>query len=179
MWWFKSKNKARDMVREHLERGLEFAADAHLEEAENEFTASLEIAPDFKPTRLAFGAFLREHGRYDEALVHYHHLMKVDAEDPVPFFEMGETYLLAGRRDWAVAQYRQALLRDADHPRAQARLNEAAAEQIDFAVGEEGSLRERQVLALAQFKQAKAQIKRQRSLGYRLRHLLSRTAPRD
>ncbi|MNX98631.1 Beta-barrel assembly-enhancing protease [compost metagenome] len=178
MWWFKSKSKTRDMVREHLERGLEFAADGHLEEAENEFSASLEIVPDFKPTRLAFGAFLREHGRYDEALVHYHHLMKVDAEDPDPFFEMGETYMLAGRRDWAVAQYRQALLRDPDYPRAQARLNEAATERIDFSAGEDGSLRERQVLALAQFKQAKAQIKRQQSLGYRLRHLLTRRSTR-
>lgn len=177
MRWFKSKNKARDMVREHLERGLEFAADGHLEEAENEFAASLGIAPDFKPTRLAFGAFLREHGRYDDALVHYHHLMKAAPEDPAPFFQMGETYLLAGRRDWALAQYRQALFRDADHPQAQARLNEAASGQIDFSVGEAGSHRERQALALAQFKQAKAQIKRQRSLGYRLRNLLTRNSP--
>ncbi|MBO9539328.1 tetratricopeptide repeat protein [bacterium] len=174
MWWFKSKNKSRDMVREHLERGLEFAREGYFEEAENEFTASLEIAPDFKPTRLAFGAFLRDQERYEDALVHYHHLMKLDPEDAEPFFQMGETYLQAGRRDWAVAQYRQALLRKPDDPQAQARLNEAAAEQIDFSVGEGGSLREHQVLALAQFKQAKAQIKRQQSLGYRLRHLLTR-----
>lgn len=177
MWWFKSKNKARDMVQEHLDRGLEFAADGFSEEAENEFDASLEINPDFRPTRLAFGAFLRELGRYDDALVHYHHLMKVDPEDAEPFFQMGETYLLSGRRDWALAQYRQALFRNAEHPQAQARLNEAAAAQIDFSTGEGNSQRERNALALAQFKQAKAQIKRQQSLGYRLRNLLTRNAP--
>lgn len=173
--WFKRKKKERDVAQEHLQRALTLAAEGCQEEAIKAFEASIALRPDSRTTRLSLGSLLCDLGRYDDGLVHFHHLTKLDPEDAEPVFRMGEAYALAGKRDWAIAEYRQALFRDPKHELARARLSAATAEQFAFSMGELNSRREQQAWALAEFKQAKRAWKRQRSLGYRLTELFRRS----
>lgn len=174
--WFWRKKKVTDPAQVHLETALERAAEGRQEEAVEEFEASLALQPDWRVTRLAFGSLLSDLGRYDEAIVQYHHLLGRDPQDAEPVFRIGEVYALAGKREWAIAQYRQALLRQPDHELARQRLSALTAEHIAFSAGQGVSRRDQQAWALAEFKQAKATLKRQRSLLYQLGRLFGRDA---
>lgn len=172
--WFWRKKKDKDPAQVHLDQALTLAAEGRQEEAVKEFEASLALQPDWRVSRLSFGALLADLGRYDDAIVQYHHLLKLNPQDAEPVFRIGEVYALAGKREWAIAQYRQALLRDPGHGLARQRLSDLTAEHIAFSVGEANSRREQQAWALAEFKQAKATLKKQRSLGYQLSRLFRR-----
>lgn len=167
--WFKRKQKPVDLAKEYLEKGRSLAADGLFDEAVASMEASLEVNPDFRPTRLALGALLSERDRLDEALPHFHHLIKLDAEDAEPYHQLGEAYWRSGKREWAIAQYRQALLRTPAHEHARARLREATTEQVAFSLEHGSSRRDHQVWALAEYKQMNDVLKKQRSLGHRLK----------
>lgn len=173
MWFWRKKNTP-DPAQVHLDAALLLATEGRQEEAVKEFEASLAQEPDWRVTRLAFGSLLSDLGRYDDALVHFHHLLKLDPQDAEPVFRIGEVYALAGKREWAIAQYRQALLREPEHALARQRLSALTAENIAFSLGDGGSRRDQQAWALAEFKQAKATLKRQRSLGYQIGRLFRR-----
>jgi len=172
--WFWRKKKAPEPAQVHLDAALLLAAEGRQEEAVKEFEASLSHQPDWRVTRLAFGSLLSDLGRFDDALVQFHDLLDRDPQDAEPVYRIGEVYALAGKREWAIAQYRQALLRAPDHALARQRLSDLTAEQFAFSLGDGGSRRDQQAWALAEFKQAKAAIKRQRSLGYQLGRLFKR-----
>lgn len=171
--WFWRKKKAPVPAQEHLDAALRLAAEGRQEEAVQEFEGSLSHEPDWRVTRLAYGALLSDLGRYDDALIQFHHLLKLDPQDAEPVYRIGEVYALAGKREWAIAQYRQALLRAPEHALARQRLSDLTAEHIAFSV-DGGSRRDQQAWALAEFKQAKATLKKQRSLGYQIGRLFKR-----
>lgn len=172
--WFWRKKKVKDPAQVHLDAAQTLVAEGRMEDAVREFEASLGYEPDWRVTRLAFGSLLTDLERFDDAIAQFHHLLKLDPQDAEPVFRIGEVYAFASKREWAIAQYRQALLRDPDHAFARQRLSDLTAEHIAFADGNRVTRRDKQAWALAEFKQAKATLKRQRSLSYQIGRLFRR-----
>lgn len=173
MNWFWRKKKPVDLATQYMEEGQCLAAQDKFEEAIERMQAALGVNPDYRPARLSLGALLVELRRLDEALPHFHHVIKLDPQDAEPYVQLGEAYWREGKRDWAVAQFRQALLRVPEHEHARARLREASAEQVAFSLEHGMSRRDHQAWALAEYKQMKGVLKKQRSLGGRIRRFFT------
>ena len=175
MRWFKRKQKVPNRAAQHLEKGQLLAAEGKREEAIASLEASLAVNPDLREARLELGNQLMDLNRTEEALLHFHHLIKLNPEDAEPFFLLGESYWRSVKRESAIAQYRQALLRAPDHENARSRLREATAEQVAFSLENSNSRRDHQAWALAEYKQMKEAVRRKRSLGERFKRLFRKS----
>lgn len=134
-----------------------------LTEAVTLLEAVLVTRPEHREASLLLGEAWCEVGRAEEGLSLLTACAQANPEDPAPHLCLGRVYQRLGKRDWAIAELRQVLLREPDHAEGRRRLREATAEH--FALSSDAlstSRREQHAWALAEFKQVQATARRLR-----------------
>ena len=77
-------------------------------EAEEEFKLAIEIDPNYASGHQWYGEYLRNMGRFDEAIVEAKRAIELDPLSPILYVALGGTYNALHRYDDALAQYQKA-----------------------------------------------------------------------
>lgn len=172
MFWRKAKPK--DPAAEHHARAIGLLAEGHVDEAQAEYEAALDIDGDRIPTRLGLARLHLDAERPDAALPHCQHVLKQDAANVEASVLLARGYALQSKYDWAVGQLRRTLLIDPDHLEAMELLREINAQRLALTPGEAGSLRNQQTWAISEYHQIRKTVARQSRIGWRLKQLFKR-----
>lgn len=172
MFWRKAK--PRDMAAEHHGRAVGFLAEGHVEEAQAEFEAALEVNGEHMPSLLGLARLHLDAERPEAAIPLCQRVLKLDNAHVEASVLVARGYGQQGKYDWAVGQLRRTLLIDPDHLEAMELMREINAQRLALTPGEEGSLRSQQTWAISEYHQIRKTVARQSTLSWRLKHLFKK-----
>ena len=77
-------------------------------EADVEFKRAIELDPNYASGHQWYGAYLRNMGRFDEAIAEGKRAIELDPLLPISYVALGSTYIAVHRYDDALAQFQKA-----------------------------------------------------------------------
>jgi len=98
-----------EFIKEHFEKGNEFAKAEDFESAIGEFEAVLEVDPDNDSARSNLGVVYYNLGRLDEAMEQYQKAIEVAPEDADLHSNLAAAYVQLNQLDKALEEYQTAV----------------------------------------------------------------------
>jgi len=95
-----------DFPEVHNNLGLILAGQGRIEDAMNHYHAALRIMPDHVETHINLGVSLVSQGKIKEGASHFVQALRIRPEDPDAHFYLGSIYVIVGRKDLAIGEYR-------------------------------------------------------------------------
>jgi len=104
------------LVREYINRGVEYGKKGQLDEAIAEFQEALKLNPDSVNAHGNLGIAYVKQGRYDEGIAEYKEAIRLDPDNADAHHNLGLAYRDLGQADEAIAEFETYLLLRPDAP---------------------------------------------------------------
>ena len=77
-----------------------------MQEAISHYREALRIRPDNVETHINLGVVLLRQGKIKEGAMHFIQALRIRPDNPDAHFYLGSTYVIIGRKDLAMGEYR-------------------------------------------------------------------------
>ncbi len=143
--WYGMVHRRAASIQRHRAEAEALTKKLLLPQAEQEYRAALELAPQDAALRFALGNTLVQERKWDEAMVAYREALRLKPDDPEIHNNLAVCLQATGNVSSAIPEYREALRLKPDYIEAQVNLGDAYQQERDL----DGAMAEyRQALSL-------------------------------
>jgi len=139
--WMDVISKSPDKTRGHINLGVVYDKQGHINEAIKEYKLTLTLKPDNADAHYNLGVVYEKQGQYDDAIKEYKLALTLKSNYDMAHNNLGATYEKQGQYDDAIKEYKLVLNINSDNAEAhnnlgnaynkQGRLDEAIKEYLD------------------------------------------------